>query len=245
MGCEGGLGVRSLTSWVRRSRRSLLGEAGAGAAGVDEVAGLARAAFGGGVVAEEEGADAVGAFAGEGEAGDDELLLAEAFGLEPVGGAGAAVGCVGALGDDAFGVELRRRGGRRFRRCRGCLRRGGGVRRLGCGWEEMGEELLAFAEGEVAGVVAVEVEEVEDEVGEGVGVGVLEGGLKEGEAGVAVGGEDDDFAVEGAVVRGELGDGGGDGGHAVGPVEALAGKKRTAELAARRTCGPGCGSRRA
>ena len=70
------------------------------------------------------------------------------------------------------------------------------------GGEDGGEEGFAFAEGEVAGIVAVEVEEVEDEVGEGMGFGVLKGGLEVGEAGVAVGGEDDDFAVEGAVWTG-------------------------------------------
>jgi hypothetical protein len=88
--------------------------------------------------------------------------------------------------------------------------------------KERGEEVFAFAEGEVAGVVAVEVEEVEDEVGEGMGFSVLKGGLEEGEAGGAVGGEDDDFAVEGAVVGGEVGDGLGDVGHAVGPVDTFA-----------------------
>jgi len=75
----------------------------------------------------------------------------------------------------------------------------------------------------VAGVVAVDVEEVEDEVGEGVGFGVLKGGLEERETGVAIGGEDDDFAVEGAVVDGKVGDGFGDIGHAVSPVDTFAG----------------------
>ncbi len=201
-----------------------LGEAGAGASGVDEVSGGLGAALDGRVVAKEEGTDAVGAFAGEGEACDDEFLLVEAFGLEPVGGAGAAIGGVGALGEDAFGME------------------GAGLAEDGfavagnvfgeeddflvgfCG-EEGGKELLALAEGKVAGIVAVEVEEVEDEVGEGMGFGVLEGGLEESEAGGAVGGEDDDFAIEGAVLDGESGDGVGYVGHTVGPVDALAGEE--------------------
>ena len=66
----------------------LLREAGAGAAGVDELAVA--------VVAEEQRADAVDsgvAFGGEGEAADDELLLADAFELEPVGGAAGDVRC--------------------------------------------------------------------------------------------------------------------------------------------------------
>jgi hypothetical protein len=182
-----------------------MAEAGAGAAGVDEFSRFVRASFYRRVVAEEKRADAVGAFAGEGEAGDDELLLVEAFGLEPVAAADAAVGCVGTLGDDAFGVKsasLAEDGfavaGNVFGEAEGfvgvffiCRRR----------WKEMREELLALVEGEVARVVAVEMEEVEDEVGEGMGFGVLEGGLEESEAGVAVGREDDDFAVEGAVVR--------------------------------------------
>ena len=78
-----------------------LREAGAGAASVDELAVA--------VVAERESADAVDsgvALCGEGEAADDELLLANAFGFEPVAGAAGDVGCRGALGDDAFGVEL-------------------------------------------------------------------------------------------------------------------------------------------
>ena len=62
----------------------LLGKAGAGAAGVDQV----TAGFGVFVVvAEEEGADAWTAgiaFAGQGVAADDEFLLVEAFGFEPV-----------------------------------------------------------------------------------------------------------------------------------------------------------------
>ncbi len=81
---------------------SLLGEAGAGASGVDEVAGAV-------VVAEEERADAVDsgvAFGGEGEAADDELLLVDAFELDPAGGAAGDVTGVGAFGDDAFGVHL-------------------------------------------------------------------------------------------------------------------------------------------
>ena len=53
------------------------------------------------------------------------------------------------------------------------------------GGKYLGEELLAFADGEVAGVVAVEVEEVEDEVGEGVALALVEGGLEVGEGGDA------------------------------------------------------------
>ena len=92
------------------------------------------------------------------------------------------------------------------------------------GGEERGEEGFAGEEWEVAGVVAFEVEEVEAEEGERVAGAVLEGGLEEGEVGGAVGGEDDDFAVEGDGVGGQGGDGGGDGGDAVGPVEAAAGE---------------------
>ena len=71
---------------------------------------------------------------------------------------------------------------------------------------------------------------------------LLEGGLQVGEAGGAVGGEDDDFAVEGDAVGGEARDLGGDGGHAVGPVEAGAGEELDLGVG---LCGPGCGSRRA
>ena len=48
-----------------------------------------------------------GAFAldGGGEAADDQFLLAQALGLEPVAAACAAVRRVGALGDDALGVQ--------------------------------------------------------------------------------------------------------------------------------------------
>jgi len=69
------------------------------------------------------------------------------------------------------------------------------------------------------------VEEVEDEIGEGMSFGVLEGGLEEGEAGVAVGGENDNFAIEGAFADGEIGDGLGDVGHAMRPVNTFAGEE--------------------
>ena len=114
--------------------------------------------------------------------------------------------------------------------------------RVGVG-EEVGEEGLAFEQRKVAEVVAVEVEEVEDEVGEGLLRAVLKGGLEVGEAGGAVVGEDDDFAVEDAgLSAGRSATCGGDGLHAVGPVEAGAGEELDC---AGRLCGPGCGSRRA
>ena len=91
--------------------------------------------------------------------------------------------------------------------------------------EDFGEEGFAVVQREVAGVVAVEMEEVEAEVGEVMPGALLEGGLQVGEAGGAVGGEDDDLAVEGDLVGREAGDLSGDGGHAVGPVEALAGEE--------------------
>jgi len=68
---EGGFGEAEFDEPGEEIAARLLGEAGAGAAGVDEVAGSFGAALYGRVVAEEESADAVGAFAGEGEAGDD------------------------------------------------------------------------------------------------------------------------------------------------------------------------------
>ena len=105
-------------------------------------------------------------FGGEGEAADDELLLANAFGFEPVGAAAGDVGCGGALGDDAFGVELA-----------GLAEDGGAV-----GFDVLAEADVvvgalarraarsgfALEERKVAQVVAVEVEEIEDEVGEGL-----------------------------------------------------------------------------
>ena len=63
------------------------------------------------------------------------------------------------------------------------------------GGKDFGEEFFTLADGKVAGVVAVEVEEVEDEVGEGVAGAFVEGGLKVGEGGDAAVVEDDDFAV--------------------------------------------------
>src|SRR5581483_12528290 len=75
------------------------------AADVEECggAGLVRAIVF--VDAEDQRADAAGAFGGVGVAADDELLFEEALGFEPVGGAAGAVGDV-ALGDDALGAEL-------------------------------------------------------------------------------------------------------------------------------------------
>ena len=73
--------------------------------------------------------------------------------------------------------------------------------------------------------MAVEVEKIKDEVREWMLRAILERGLEFGEAGVAVRAEDDDFAVEGGVLCGKARDGFSDGGHAVCPVEAFAGKK--------------------
>ena len=114
------------------------------------------------VVAEEQRADAVHAGvagAGKGVAADDEFLLVEALALEPVGAAAGGVFGGGALGDDAFGVQLA-----------GVVEDGGAV-----GFEVFGEAedvgvgaergvrrgVPCAREREVAGVVAVEVEEVE------------------------------------------------------------------------------------
>ena len=58
------------------------------------------------VVAEQQRADAVDVIRGQGEAADDELLLVNALELAPVGAAAGEVFAVGALGDDAFGVQL-------------------------------------------------------------------------------------------------------------------------------------------
>ena len=171
---------------------------------------------------EQKRAEAVGAFGGVGVAGDDELLLEAAFGFEPVGAAAGAVGSV-ALGDDAFGLELA-----------GLGEDGGAaavdvIAEAECAvvavGEDGGEEFFARAELEVAGVVAVVVEEVEDEVGERVALAFVERCLQRGEGGDAAVVEDDDFAVEGEFVGGEGGDGVGDGAHAVRPVEAFAGEE--------------------
>ena len=93
---------------------------------------------------------------------------------------------------------------------------------VGGGGEELGEEGFALEEREVAEVVAVEVQEVEDEVGEGVLVAILKRGLEVGKACVPVGGEDDDLAVEECGLGGERFEGLGEGLHAVSPVEAAA-----------------------
>ena len=74
-------------------------EAGAGLAGVDE---LARAV----VVAEEQRADAALAVGQVFPAGDDELLLVEALGFDPGVAAARSVLPGGALGDGAFGMKL-------------------------------------------------------------------------------------------------------------------------------------------
>jgi len=170
----------------------LLREAGADAAGVDQLLSF--------VVAEEEGAHATHsgvAGPGEGEAADDEFLLVEALALEPGGGAAGDVFGGGEFGDDAFGAHqagaVEDRGAVGFEVVTEVerVRVGGG--------EELSEEGFAVAEGKVAGVVAVEVEEVEREVGEVVARAFLKGGLEVGEAGGAVGGEDHGFSVEGAL----------------------------------------------
>ena len=74
------------------------GEAGAGASRVDELAVL--------VIAEEQRADSINIIRGQGEAADDKLLLVNALELAPVAGAAGDVFAVGALGDDALGVQL-------------------------------------------------------------------------------------------------------------------------------------------
>ena len=70
------------------------------------------------------------------------------------------------------------------------------------------------------------MQQVEDEVGERVLGVVLKRRLQVGEAGVAVRAEDDDLAVQRDTLRGKLRHGCGDGGHAVRPVEPLAGEER-------------------
>ena len=63
------------------------------------------------------------------------------------------------------------------------------------------------------------MEEIEDEVSERLFDAFLKCGLQVGEAGVAVFVEDDDFAVEDGLLARKGGDLGGDGLHAVRPVE--------------------------
>jgi hypothetical protein len=78
---EGGFGDTQFDELGEEITTELLRETGAGSAGVDEVARSLGAALHRRIVAEKESADAVGAFAREGEAGDDEFLLVEALGL--------------------------------------------------------------------------------------------------------------------------------------------------------------------
>ena len=54
---------------------------------------------------------------------------------------------------------------------------------------------------------------------------LLKGGLQVGKAGVAIGAEHHELAVQRDALRRELGDGVGDGGHAVRPIEPLAGEE--------------------
>src|SRR6185437_7043633 len=166
-----------------------------------------------------------GAFGGVRIAGDDELLLEAAFGLEPVGAAAGAVGGV-ALGDYAFGTELAGLGEDGGAAAVDVLAEAEGA--FAGGGKYRGEELLAFADGEVAGVVAVEVEEVEDEVGQGEALALVEGGLEVGEGGDAAIVENHDLAIEGELVGGESGDGVGDSAHAVSPVQSFAGEELNA-----------------
>jgi len=139
---EGRLGYAKLDELGEKIAAEFLCEAGAGAAGVDEGARRFGAALYGRVVAEEEGSDAVGAFAGEGKARDDEFLLVEAFGLEPIASARAAVGSVGSFGDDAFGVEGAGFAEDGFAVARDVFGEADG---FVVGWEDRGEELFAFA----------------------------------------------------------------------------------------------------
>jgi hypothetical protein len=94
--------------------------------------------------------------------------------------------------------------------------------------EDRGEEFFARTELEVAGVVAVVVKEVEDEVGERVALAFVERCLQRGEGGDAAVVEHDNFAVECEFVVGESGDGIRNGAHAVRPVEAFAGEELNA-----------------
>ena len=80
---EGGPWVAETFEEVAHAAVRFLGEAGAGASGVDEL--LVSV-----IVAEQQGTyavDAEVALGGKGEAADDELLFADAFELEPGGGA--------------------------------------------------------------------------------------------------------------------------------------------------------------
>ena len=149
----------------------LLREAGADAAGVDELLPF--------VVAEDERAHSAHACvsgAGQGVAADDEFLLVEALALDPVGAASGAVFGGGELGDDALGVQL------------ACVVKECGAVGLHVladaecvlvgGRKDFGEESFAVAQGLAASVVAVEVEEVEHEIGEVMFGAFLEGSLQ-------------------------------------------------------------------
>src|SRR6185312_3886420 len=162
----------------------LLVEAGAGTAGIDELCGSAACC--GRIVAEQQRADAVHAGVSSGgkrKAADDEFLFVKAFALDPVGGAAGAVGGVGALGDDAFGVHAAgvAQNGRAI-----AAKVVGEMEGIGVGVsDEIRKESFACRERERARVAAIEVQEIEDEVGEMVLRAFLKAGLQVSEAGGA------------------------------------------------------------
>ncbi len=99
--CEGAGGLLERLEFVVEELVSLLREAGAGAAGVDEPSAI--------VIAEQQGADALHAGvagAGEGVSADDEFLFVKALAFDPIGAAPGGVLRGGALGDDALGAQL-------------------------------------------------------------------------------------------------------------------------------------------
>ena len=100
-----------------------------------------------------------------------------------------------------------------------------GVAQQACGRPvgEPGEHRLAVGERAGREVVAVQMQQVEDEEEKGVVTMVAQRRLQSVEAGDAVGQQRHQLAVEQKVAMAEGGDGGGDGGQAGGPIQAVAG----------------------
>ena len=117
-----------------------------------------------------------------GPAADHHLLAGAALGLDPVSGAARAIGRVERLGDDAFevhaagrlqhGIAARSRSARRS----GCSRHA-----CPCGVEQLLQPRLALAQRQVAQILAVGEQQIEDEEDQVVGLALGQRRLQGGE----------------------------------------------------------------
>ena len=146
------------------------------------------------MIAEQQGAEAVSAAGRIGEADDDELVLVQAFDLEPIGAAAGPVRLVAALGDRALDLVVA-----------GLRKEIGATADLMVAVadhvrpivrHDLGERLLALLQRKAGEIEAVEIEQIEGEEHEIVGRARGDPVLQIGKIRRAVGRQRDQLAID-------------------------------------------------